>query len=67
MNQGPSWVLLMKKNRGGKSHATVPLREFNIFLETPYEECSYNCVQTWYCTIHFVCTDNFFLQELDFT
>ncbi len=26
MNQGPRWVLLMKKNRGGKSHATVPLK-----------------------------------------
>jgi hypothetical protein len=26
MNQGPKWVLLMKKkNGGGKSHATVPL------------------------------------------
>ncbi len=24
MNQGPSWVLLMKKNGGEKSHATVP-------------------------------------------
>ncbi len=26
MNQGPRCVLLMKKNRGGKSHATVPLK-----------------------------------------
>ncbi len=25
MNQCPRWVLLMKKNGGGKSHATVPL------------------------------------------
>ncbi len=26
MNQGPRWVLLMKKNGGGKSHATVPFK-----------------------------------------
>jgi hypothetical protein len=26
-NQGPRWVLLMKKNGGGKSHATVPLKK----------------------------------------
>jgi hypothetical protein len=57
----------MKKNGGGNSHATAPLRAFNIFLETLNEEFSYNCVQTWYCKIHFVCTDNYFLQELDFT
>ncbi len=25
MNQGPGWVLLMKKNGGGKSRASVPL------------------------------------------
>ncbi len=25
MNQGPRCVVLMKKNGGGKSHATVPL------------------------------------------
>jgi hypothetical protein len=28
MNQGPRWVLLMKKNGCGKSHATVPLSFF---------------------------------------
>jgi hypothetical protein len=26
MNQGTSWVLLMKKNGGEKSHSTVPLK-----------------------------------------
>jgi hypothetical protein len=27
MNQGPRCVVLMKKNGGEKSHATVPLKE----------------------------------------
>jgi hypothetical protein len=27
MEQEPKWGRLMKKARGGKSHATVPLRE----------------------------------------
>jgi hypothetical protein len=26
MNQGPRWVLLIRKNGGGKSRATVPLK-----------------------------------------
>ncbi len=26
MNQGPKWILLMKKTRAVKSRATVPLR-----------------------------------------
>ncbi len=33
MNQGPSWVLFMKKKNGGeKSHATVPLIMWNYEL-----------------------------------
>ncbi len=32
---------------------TTTLRALNIFSETLYEEWSYNCVQTWYCTVHF--------------
>jgi hypothetical protein len=39
------------------------LRALNSFLETLYEECSYNCVQTWYCTVHFVCTGNWILHR----
>jgi hypothetical protein len=43
------------------------LRALNTFSEALYEKCSYNCVQTWYCTVHFVCTGNFLLLKLDFT
>ncbi len=40
MNQGPRWVLLMKKNGGGKSHATVPLRMRSHFLSaSPTQYC----------------------------
>ncbi len=35
---------------------TTTLRALNKFSKSLYEECSYNCVQTWYCTVHFVCT-----------
>jgi hypothetical protein len=40
---------------------TTTLRALNIFSETLYEECSYYFVQTWYCTVHFVCTGIYFL------
>jgi hypothetical protein len=46
---------------------TTTLRALNIFLETLYEECSYDWVQTWYCTQHFVFTGIYLKQELDFT
>jgi hypothetical protein len=35
MNHGPRWVLLMKKTRGGKSHATVPLKDHFTGLNLP--------------------------------
>jgi hypothetical protein len=31
MNQGPRWVRLMKKSRGRKSRATVPLKGTELF------------------------------------
>jgi hypothetical protein len=59
----------MSKYRGQEQRwaPTTTLRALNIFLETLYEEWSYNCVRTWYCTVHFVCTGIYLLQELDFT
>jgi hypothetical protein len=33
MNQGPIWVLLMKKKGGGKSRATVPLRNHKFLSQ----------------------------------
>ncbi len=33
MNQGPIWGRFMKKTRGQKSRATVPLRENNVYLK----------------------------------
>jgi hypothetical protein len=47
-------------------HMIVYKHGLNIFSETLYEDCSYNCVQTWYCTVNFVCTGIYLLQELDF-
>jgi hypothetical protein len=38
---------------------------FNIFSETLYEVCLYYCVQTWYSTVHFVCTGIYFLQVVN--
>ncbi len=35
MNQGPRWVLLMKKTGGGKSRAPVPLRRRGSVNENP--------------------------------
>ncbi len=46
---------------------TTTLRALNTFSETLYEKCSYNCVQTWYCTVHFVCTGYCLLQKLNLT
>jgi hypothetical protein len=45
----------------------MTLGALNIFLETLYQECSYNCVQTLYSTVYFVCTGIFLHQKLDFT
>ncbi len=45
---------------------TMTLRALNTFSETLYEECSFDCVQKWYCTVHFVYTGNCLLQKLDF-
>jgi hypothetical protein len=39
MNQGPRCVVLMKKNGGGKFHATVPLR---------YKSVKCNCYGTYF-------------------
>jgi hypothetical protein len=60
-------LALVFRIRSLNSLALINDKALNIFSETLYEECSYNCVQTWYCTVHFVCTDNFLLQELDLT
>jgi hypothetical protein len=30
MNQGPRWILLMKKTRAVKSRTTVPLKGHNV-------------------------------------
>jgi hypothetical protein len=36
MNHAPRWVLLMKKNGGGKSRATVPLFSFEGIRNSVY-------------------------------
>jgi hypothetical protein len=52
MNQGPRWVLLMKRNGGGKSCATVPLKTcingWNLF-EAPcwYREPVETSIGLW--------------------
>jgi hypothetical protein len=46
---------------------TTTFTALNICSETLNEECSYNCVQTWSCKLHFVCTDISFLQASDLT
>jgi hypothetical protein len=60
MNQGPRWELLMKKNGGGKSRATVPLTVINQRLETlslelilgsGYKRCESACVTVLLCTV----------------
>jgi hypothetical protein len=42
MNQGPRWVLLMKKTETKKSRATVPLKVnlplMNIYVEEKYRK-----------------------------
>jgi hypothetical protein len=45
----------------------MTLKALNVFSETLYEECPYNYVQTWYCTVYLVCTGNFLVHKLDFT
>ncbi len=37
MNQGPRWILLMKKTRAVKSCATVPLKIPQIFWDSNKE------------------------------
>jgi hypothetical protein len=66
----PSGQILPGTSSFGNNQRLAPtttLRALNRFSETLYEECSYNCVQTWYCTVHFVCTGNCLPQKLDFT
>jgi hypothetical protein len=53
---------------GEKEYKEITLRALNIFTETLYNECSDNCVQTWYCTIHlsvqvFICSKNRILHN----
>ncbi len=38
MNQGPRWILLMKKNRAVKSRATVPLKR-NLLNAVTFNYC----------------------------
>jgi hypothetical protein len=35
MNQGPKWILLMKKSRAVKSRATVPLNKIDEVCNVP--------------------------------